>query len=89
VLDDGAVRVLREAGSSLLAVGVRQVKGQFQRGEVVVCVDGAGNQVARGLINFSAEEARQIKGQPSARFEAILGYVDEEELIHRDNLVLI
>lgn len=89
VLDDGAVRVLREAGSSLLAVGVKQVEGQFQRGEVVVCVDAAGNQVARGLINFSAEEARQIKGQPSARFEAILGYQDEDELIHRDNLVLL
>ena len=89
VLDSGAVRVLREAGSSLLAVGVRQVKGQFQRGEVVVCVDEAGNHIARGLINFSAEEARKIKGQPSSRFNEILGYVDEDELIHRDNLVLL
>ena len=89
VLDAGAVRVLREAGSSLLAVGVKQVKGQFQRGEVVVCVDEAGNQVARGLINFSAEEARKIMGQPSGRFYDILGYVDEDELIHRDNLVLL
>ena len=89
VLDSGAVRVLREAGSSLLAVGVKQVKGQFQRGEVVVCVDEAGNHVARGLINFSAEEARKIKGQPSSRFNEILGYVDEDELIHRDNLVLL
>ena len=89
VLDSGAVRVLREAGSSLLAVGVKQVKGQFQRGEVVVCVDEAGNHIARGLINFSAEEARKIKGQPSSRFNEILGYVDEDELIHRDNLVLL
>jgi glutamate 5-kinase len=89
VLDAGAVRVLREAGCSLLAVGVKQVKGQFQRGEVVACVDEAGNQVARGLINFSAEEARRIKGQPSGRFDEILGYTDEDELIHRDNLVLL
>ncbi len=89
VLDSGAVRVLREAGSSLLAVGVKQVEGQFQRGEVVVCVDEAGNQVARGLINFSAEEARKIKGQPSGRFKDILGYANEDELIHRDNLVLL
>lgn len=89
VLDAGAVKVLREAGSSLLAVGVKQVIGQFQRGEVVVCVDEAGNHVARGLINFSAEEARKIKGQPSGHFYEILGYVDEDELIHRDNLVLL
>lgn len=89
VLDQGAVRVLREAGSSLLAVGVKEVKGRFQRGEVVVCVDEAGNQVARGLINFSAAEARKIKGQPSGRFDEILGYSNEVELIHRDNLVLL
>ena len=63
--------------------------GQFQRGDVVVCIDEAGNQVARGLINFSAEEARKIKGQHSGRFKEILGYADEDELIHRDNLVLL
>ncbi len=89
VLDAGAVSVLRKAGSSLLAVGVKRVDGQFQRGEMVVCIDEAGSQVARGLINFSSEEARKIKGQTSDRFEKILGYVDEEELIHRDNLVLL
>ncbi len=89
VLDRGAVRALREGGKSLLAVGVRAVEGRFSRGEVVACVDEAGGEVARGLVNYSSEETRRILGQPSSRFEAILGYRDEEELIHRDNLVLL
>lgn len=89
VLDDGAVRVLRESGRSLLAVGVREVHGKFRRGELVVCKDARGQEFARGLANYSADEARRIKGQPSSKIEAILGYIDEEELIHRDNLVLI
>jgi glutamate 5-kinase len=88
-LDDGAVRVLREQGRSLLAVGVKAVSGQFRRGEVVSCVDGRGTEVARGLVNYDAEETRKILGQPSGRIEGILGYVDEPELIHRDNLVLV
>ena len=89
VLDAGAARVLRESGSSLLAVGVREVHGDFLRGEVVVCVDEQGREFARGLANYSAEEARRIKGRPSREIEHILGYVDEEELVHRDNLVLM
>lgn len=87
-LDDGAVRVLRESGRSLLAVGVTGVEGSFDRGDVVSCCDGSGREVARGLVNYSAEECRRIKGQPSGRIEEILGYVGEPELIHRDNLVL-
>ena len=89
VLDDGAVRVLREKGSSLLAVGVSAVSGDFARGEAVVCLDSAGCEVARGLVNYDAQETRRIIGKPSSRIESILGYVDEAELIHRDNLVLI
>ncbi len=89
VLDEGAVRVLRESGRSLLAVGVTAVEGSFSRGEVVACVGPGGREVARGLVNYSAEEARKIMRQPSDRIEAILGYVDESELIHRDNLVII
>ena len=89
VLDEGAVRVLREAGRSLLAVGVTAVAGDFRRGEVVACVDGQGHEVARGLVNYSAAETRKILGQPSDRIEALLGYVDEPELVHRDNLVLV
>jgi glutamate 5-kinase len=88
-LDDGAVRVLREHGRSLLAVGVRAVTGEFSRGEVVACVDSQGREVARGLVNYGAEDARRIMGQPSSRIAEILGCMDDEELIHRDNLVLV
>jgi len=89
VLDAGAVRVLHERGSSLLAVGVKEVRGGFARGEVVSCVDEQGKEVARGLVNYDALETDRIKGQPSSSIMDILGYVDEEELIHRDNLVLV
>lgn len=89
VLDAGAVRVLRESGRSLLAVGVKEVEGRFRRGEMVVCVDENGRECARGLVNYGADEARRISGMPSSEIEAILGYIDEDELIHRDNLVLL
>lgn len=89
ILDSGAVNKLRNSGSSLLSVGVTAVDGQFSRGEMVVCVDQKGNEVARGLVNYSSDEARQITGEPSRNFEQILGYMDEEELIHRDNLVVL
>ena len=87
-LDAGACRVIREAGRSLLPVGVKAVEGEFTRGEIVSCVDPDGREVARGLVNYGAEEARRIMGQASDRIEAILGYVDEPELIHRDNMVV-
>ena len=89
VLDDGAVKALREGGRSLLAVGVTDVYGHFARGEVVACVDNQGQEVARGLVNYDAQDAIRIKGLPSSRFEAVLGFVDDDELIHRDNLVLL
>ncbi|HBC56123.1 MAG TPA: glutamate 5-kinase [Gammaproteobacteria bacterium] len=89
LIDDGAVRALKESGKSLLPVGVQQVSGQFTRGEVVACVDVNGIEVARGLVNYSAAEAKRIAGNGSEKIESILGYVDEPELIHRDNLVLI
>jgi glutamate 5-kinase len=88
-LDDGAVRVLRQAGRSLLPVGVTAVEGTFHRGEVVSCCDPSGTPIARGLVNYASDEARRIIGQPSERIEQLLGYVDEPELIHRDNLVLL
>jgi glutamate 5-kinase len=89
VLDDGAVKVLRESGRSLLPVGVSDVQGHFARGEVVACVDQRGREIARGLVNYSSSESMTIKGQPSHQIETLLGYVDEPELIHRDNLVLL
>lgn len=88
-LDAGAVQKLRVAGSSLLAVGVKSVQGSFRRGELVVCVDPEGREVARGLVNYDSLETQRILGQPSSQFEAILGYINDDELIHRDNLVLI
>lgn len=87
-LDAGAVTVLRDSGRSLLAVGVKSVEGEFARGELVACTDPEMREVARGLVNYDAGEARKIMGQPSGRIIELLGYVDEPELIHRDNLVL-
>jgi glutamate 5-kinase len=89
MLDAGAVRVLRNEGKSLLSIGVTQVSGEFQRGAVVAVLDTEGRDIARGLVNYNAEEARRIAGKASGEIENILGYVDEPELIHRDNLVLL
>ncbi len=89
VLDEGAARALAVGGKSLLPVGVKAVEGEFERGEVVACMDAGGREIARGLVNYSAVEARRIAGKASAEIEALLGYVDEPELIHRDNLVAL
>ncbi len=88
-LDEGAVRALVEQGRSLLPVGVRRVEGAFGRGEMVACVAPDGREIARGLANYAAGESRRICGAASDAIETILGYVDEPELIHRDNLVLV
>ena len=88
-LDDGAVRVLRESGRSLLSVGVRAVQGDFTLGEMVSCRDSSGREIARGLVNYSAAETRRIMGLASGEIENVLGYLRDEELIHRDNLVLV
>ena len=88
VCDAGAVEALQKKGRSLLPVGVKAVEGNFRRGEVVACVDEHGREIARGLVNYNADEVRQILGQPSGRIEAILGYVAEPELIHRDDMVV-
>ena len=89
VLDAGAVNVLRKSGKSLLAVGIKAVEGHFSRGELVICLDSEGIEVARGLVNYKSEEVGLIKGRASSQFEGILGYSDDEEVIHRDNLVLV
>lgn len=88
-LDPGAVRALAHDGKSLLPIGVIACEGQFERGEVVGCCEPDGREIARGLINYSAAETQRILRKPSTEIEAILGYVDEPELIHRDNLVLL
>lgn len=89
VLDAGAVRALSREGKSLLPIGVVAVEGSFERGEVVGCFAPDGREVARGLVNYGAADAARILRQPSSQIEAILGWVDEPELIHRDNLVLL
>ena len=88
-LDTGASKALLKSGVSLLAVGVNKVEGHFQRGEVVSCFDDKGTEIARGLINYDSNESQKIKGQTSEQIESILGYIDDAELIHRDNLVLL
>jgi glutamate 5-kinase len=88
LLDAGATRALA-GGKSLLPVGVTEIDGEFERGAVVTCVAPDGREVARGLVNYSAAESRRILGKPSGEIEAILGYMDEPELIHRDDLVLL
>lgn len=88
-VDAGAVHVLRHDGKSLLPIGVTAVHGDFPRGSVVAILDPHGNDIARGLINYGADEARRIAGHASGEIESLLGYVDEPELVHRSNLVLL
>ncbi|PKB23853.1 glutamate 5-kinase [Janthinobacterium sp. 64] len=89
VLDAGAVQKLRQEGKSLLPIGVTGVNGEFGRGAVITCVDADGVPVARGLSNYTSGEARRIMRKPSTEIEAILGYMEGHELIHRDNMVLL
>jgi glutamate 5-kinase len=88
-VDSGAARVLREDGKSLLPIGVTAATGAFDRGEVVTVVDETGKILARGVVNYNAEDTRKILRKPSSQIEGILGYVDEPELVHRDNLVVL
>lgn len=87
-LDEGACRVLRERGSSLLAVGVTACEGHFSRGELVALLDAEGKEMGRGLSNYDSGETRKITGQPSSAFPSLLGYVAEPEIVNRDNLVI-
>ncbi len=89
VLDEGAARALVSAGKSLLSIGVIRVEGVFSRGDVVSACREDGREIARGLCNYSYTEAKKIAGKSTAEIEAVLGYIAEPELIHRDNLVLV
>ncbi len=88
VLDEGAIKMLQQSGKSLLPIGVKSYQGEFKRGELVICTDGKGHEVARGLINYPSHEVAKIIGKPSKEIPAILGYMEDESLIHRDNLVV-
>lgn len=89
VLDAGAVQALRAGGKSLLPIGVKKVIGEFERGELVACITEDGSEIARGLSNYNAKEARLIAQHASKEIEALLGYGGDAEIIHRDNLVLL
>ena len=87
-LDAGACKVLKKDGRSLLPVGVVQSSGDYTRGEMVVCFDSDNREIARGLINYGSVDVEKLCGVLSGEIEVVLGFVAEEELIHRDNLVL-
>ena len=87
-IDEGAFNAVVKDGKSLLSVGVLSIEGKFDRGEVVDCFDGLGKKIARGLVNYNSVEAKKIIGQSSDKIESILGYINESNLIHRNNLVI-
>jgi glutamate 5-kinase len=88
VVDDGAARALR-SGRSLLPAGIGTVEGQFERGVCVRILDSGGVEIARGLTRYTSLEAERIRGASSGRIEALLGYTGPDEIIHRDDLVLM
>ncbi|HEX4416035.1 MAG TPA: glutamate 5-kinase [Lacipirellulaceae bacterium] len=88
-LDAGATRAVQDQGRSLLAIGIRNVDGSFQKGDVISLCGEGGDEFARGLTNYGSDELRRIAGQPSDRIVTILGYCPHEEVVHRDNLVIL
>ena len=88
VVDAGAAAKVRDEGKSLLPIGMTAVEGDFSRGDVIAVRDGSGTEIARGLANYAAAEARLLCRKPSTEFEKLLGYMAEPEMVHRDNLVL-
>jgi len=89
VIDEGAARALVEQGRSLLAAGISEVRGEFGIGDAVTCVDTVGRELARGLVAYSADEIRRIARLPARRIPQVLGYSNGDEVIHRNDLVLL
>lgn len=89
ILDAGAVQKVSTEGKSLLPIGVTALHGEFGRGDVITCTDQDGRAIARGITNYTSSETRRIMRRPSSEILAILGFVEEPELIHRDNMVLL
>ncbi|MDE2414564.1 MAG: glutamate 5-kinase [Comamonadaceae bacterium] len=87
-VDAGAAAKLRDAGKSLLPIGMVAVGGDFVRGDVIAVRDAGGTEIARGLANYASAEARLLCRKPSSEFERLLGYAAEPEMVHRDNMVL-
>jgi len=88
-IDSGAVSALEKSGKSLLPIGVKSIIGEFKRGEIVSCVDGSGKEIARGLSNYNSMQARLIIGKSSKDIQKLLDCVEEDEIIHRDNMILL
>ncbi len=89
MLDKGACQSIKKKGTSLLPIGVEKSEGEFVRGDIVDCVNTKGEVIARGLVNYSSDEVRQLYKTPSNKISEILGYAGDAELIHRNNLVLL
>ena len=89
IIDNGAVSAIIKSGKSLLPIGVTSIAGEFKRGEIISCVDQDGKEISRGLSNYDSVKARLIIGKSSEEIEKILDCKDEDELIHRDNMLLI
>lgn len=89
VIDEGATKALRSSGKSLLPSGIKDVKGSFGVGESVTCVDENGTKIARGLTSYSSNDIKKIMGSKTSEVEALLGYKYSDEVIHRDDLVVI
>jgi glutamate 5-kinase len=88
-LDDGAVKALTDRGKSLLPSGIRKVSGSFKKGDAIVCMCPKGTRIAKGLTNYSSKDLEKIKGKRTSEIEKALGYRYSDEVIHRDNLVLV
>jgi glutamate 5-kinase len=89
VVDDGAKRAIVEKGKSLLSTGIVALNGSFQFGDAVSCRDKSGVEFARGLVKYSSEAVNRIKGLHTRDIEKALGYKDYDEIIHRDDLVVL
>ena len=88
ILDNGASEAITKKGKSILPVGIKEVEGKFNRGDLITCLDSDSKELARGISNFSSEELNKIKGLNSKDLYKTLGYASEEEAIHRNNLVI-
>ena len=89
VLDEGAVKAIVERGKSVLPSGIVRTEGAFGEGDAVACLDQSGNRIAKGLTNYGADEIVKIQGRKTSEIESVLGYKYSDEVIHRDNLVLV
>ncbi len=88
-LDDGAVKVITTQGKSLLPSGITEIEGYFNIGDCISCVNREGRKIAKGLTNYSSKDIGQIKGKKTTEIEKILGYKYSDEVIHRDNMVVV